>query len=153
MPPGPPLFRADLKAIDAAGLTPTWVQWIKLNRLQQVTQEAQIQVWCRWIEAGLGDALRTEASDIVESGSFSHPWGGLRARMRKAEAAQVAQQQVSTVFGVPQVQPGERRRAPGGEVWTVEIVEYGIVYFEEVGAPTDQPDATVGRWPLEAARG
>ena len=152
-PPAAAPFRASMAAIEAAGLTPVWVQWIKLNRLQQVTQEAQIQIWRGWIDAGLSDVLKTEASDIVESGSFSHPWGGLRARMRKAEAAKATQVQVVAVFGAPRVQPGERRTAPDGQTWTVEIVEYGIVYFEEIGAPTDQPDAAVGRWPLEAARG
>jgi hypothetical protein len=151
-PPAAP-FQAALKALAAARLTEVWVQWIKLNRLQQVTQEAQIQVWCRWIDAGLGDSLRSEATDIVESGSFAHPWGGLKARMQKAQAAQVVQAQVSASFGASELQPGERRAAPDGRVWTVEVVEFGIVYFEEIGAPTDLGDRIVARWPLEVTRG
>jgi len=151
-PPATP-HRAALSAIEAAGLTPTWVQWIKLNRLAQVSQEAQIAVWHGWIDAGLGETLKAAAADIVESGSFAHPWGGLKARMQKAQAAQVVQQQVAATFGEPAVAPGQRRVAPDGRIWTVEVVEFGIVYFEEVGAPTDLGDRLVARWALEANHG
>jgi len=152
-PPAATPFRAALNAIDAAGLTPTWVQWIKLNRLAQVSQEAQIAVWHGWIDAGLTEQLRVAAADIVESGSFAHPWGGLKARMQKAQAAQAVQQQVAATFGEAAVSPGQRRIAPDGRVWTVEVVEFGIVYFEEVGAPTDLGDRIVARWALEVSHG
>ena len=146
-------FRRALDAIDAAGLTPSWVSWVRLNALRQVSQEAQAPVWQEWIEAGLADELRENVSDLVQSGdSFSHPWGALRARLRKAGALRAAQGQAAAAFGPPTVQPGERRIAPSGAVWTVEVVEFGIVYFEEIGAPTDLGDVIVSRWPLEGSR-
>ncbi len=152
VPPAATTYRAALGAIDGAGLTTVWVQWIKLNQLRQVSQEAQIGVWKGWIDAGLGDELRTQATDIIECGSFAHPWGGLKARMQKAQAALIVKAQVDATFGPAQVAPGERRVAPDGQAWTVEVVEFGIVYFEEIGAPTDMGDRLVSRWPLEVRR-
>jgi len=128
-PPATPL-----SAIDAAGLQPTWVQWIKLNRLAQVSQEAQIVVWQGWIEAGLGETLKA-AADIVESGSFAHPWGGLKARMQKAQVAQAVQTQVAAIFGSSGVHPGERRTAPDSRVWTVEVVEFGTCSSRKSARP------------------
>jgi len=135
VPPAATPFRAALNAIETAGLTPTWVQWIKLNRLAQVSQEAQIVVWQGWIEAGLGETLKTAAADIVESGSFAHPWGGLKARMQKAQAAQTVQQQVAATFGEPAISPGQRRIAPDGRIWTVEVVEFGTCSSRKSARP------------------
>lgn len=46
----------------------------------------------------------------------------------------------------PGCQPGERRRAPDGQVWTVEAVDYGLVYFVEPNSPRDLLDTAVTKW-------
>ncbi|MFC4454757.1 hypothetical protein [Deinococcus sonorensis] len=140
-PPGP--FHAARDAINAAGLLPTWHDWVRLNRLHPVTQERQAPLWQAWIQQGLTEPLQAHVHDIIQSGSFAHPLGALRARMAK----QLAPPPQSPGCG-PTVRPGERRTAPDGRTWTVESVEYGLVYFEDVGAPADLGAAIVERWPL-----
>jgi hypothetical protein len=50
----------------------------------------------------------------------------------------------------PGCRPGERRRAPDGQVWTVESVNHGAVNFEEYDAPPYVPVGVVATWPVEA---
>ena len=47
-------------------------------------------------------------------------------------------------------QPGERRQAPDGQVWTVESVNHGAVNFEEYEAPPYVPVAVVLTWAVLA---
>ena len=50
----------------------------------------------------------------------------------------------------PGCQPGERRRAPDGQVWTVEAIEHGRITFAEYDAPAYVPITVVSSWAVEA---
>jgi DNA-binding Lrp family transcriptional regulator len=120
-PPAATPFRAALNAIEAAGLTPTWLQWIRSNALRQVAQEAQAAVWQEWIEAGHAAPLKANVLDLVQSGgSFSHPWGALKARMLKAATAPLAPAQIP-------FKPGHRvRYEDGTEALVLDVRARGV---------------------------
>ena len=122
-PPAATPFRAALNAIEAAGLTPTWVQWIKLNRLQQVSQEAQAGVWQAWIEGGQVAILKANVLDIVQSGeAFSVPWAVLKARMLKAATATAQALPTHVPF-----KPGHRvRYEDGSDALVLDVRARGI---------------------------
>lgn len=122
-PPAATPFRAALRAIDAAGLTPTWLQWIRSNTLRQVAQEAQAAVWQEWIEAGQAAPLKANVLDLVQSGgSFSHPWGALKARMLKAATATAQALPTHIPF-----KPGHRvRYEDGSDALVLDVRARGI---------------------------
>lgn len=125
LPPPPSPYRAAMATITEAGLLPVWRDWVKLNALGTVTQEAQAPRWQLWISEGQGGLLGEQAQDIIESGSFTHPWGALRARMGKhaaAQAAHAAQTPPASTFEV-----GQQVRYPDGSLARVVAVRsHGI---------------------------
>lgn len=134
------------------GMLGVWRDWVRLDRLPQVSQEAQVPQWAAWIQAGSADALRAAATEIITSGSWSHPWGGLKHKMSQAHSAAAAsaarEQQAAADTPAPLLQPGERRSAPDGREWTVAYSEWGFVYFEETTAPDGLTEREVLTWPL-----
>ncbi|GAA5514791.1 hypothetical protein Dcar01_03552 [Deinococcus carri] len=150
-------YRAAQEALAAAGAWDIWQGWVPgvpgLSR-NRAAQDAQIAQFATWVQAGLVEDLRQNARDIVVAGSFAHPFPALVKRMERAEAVQHAQRQnldeTRRAFGEATCMPGERRRAPDGRVWTVEAVEYGMVFFAESGAPLDVPDRVAAEWEVEA---
>lgn len=141
-----------LQVVVGAGLQNLWQDWIRLGKLAVVTQRAQIAFWADWITQGHGELLRSEVKYVIEQGSYSHPFAGLKARMTKGIAAlkagSAAADDLKRAYGEPQCQSGERRRAPDGQVWTVDYVEYGIVFWAEAHAPLDIQDGFAAQWPL-----
>ncbi|GGJ89931.1 hypothetical protein [Deinococcus aquiradiocola] len=137
VPPAGP-YRAALNAIDTAGLTPDWAQWIRANALRPAAQEAQAPVWQAWIDAGHADTLKVHALDLVQSGgSFTHPWGALKARMRNASIPPAG---TAPPAPVP-YRPGDRvRYEDGSEAVVLDVRARGIT--------TDHPhhpDVPIGR--------
>ncbi|MBZ9752755.1 helix-turn-helix domain-containing protein [Deinococcus sp. HMF7604] len=125
-------YRAAMDSISAAGLLPVWRDWVRLNRLAQVTQEAQVLVWAEWIGAGQAEVLRHNAVDLIQSGSFSHPWGALRKRMQFDPNAGQNGQTTATPER-PTLAVGQRVRYPdGSEATVLAVLSRGIA--------TDHPD-------------
>ncbi|MFC4639825.1 hypothetical protein [Deinococcus hohokamensis] len=149
----PANYRAAQEILTAAGAWDVWAKWTKARKLDRAAQDAQIVQFAAWVQAGLGAELAQHATEITAAGSYAHPYLALVDRMKRAvkvsqtEAAN--RDELNRAQGSAKCQPGERRRAPDGQVWTVEVVEHGLVYFAETGAPLDQGDAIVARWPRE----
>lgn len=153
----PQTYRAAQDALTRAGawdLWQTWVRGVPALARSRAAQDAQIVQFAAWVDEGFGDPLRENVKNIVEAGTFAHPYNALKARMEKLKAVQHAEKEkiveLRRAFGDAQCQPGERRRAPDGRVWTVEIVEYGVVFFAELGAPLDVTDREAAGWAVEA---
>ncbi|EYB68911.1 hypothetical protein DEIPH_ctg013orf0013 [Deinococcus phoenicis] len=150
-------YRAAQEALSNAKAWDIWQGWVPgvpgLSR-NRAAQDAQIAQFAAWVADGLVEDLRQNARDIVVAGSFAHPFPALVKRMERAEAVQHARRQnldeTRRVFGEATCTPGERRRAPDGRVWTVEAVEYGLVFFAESGAPLDVPDRVAAAWEVLA---
>jgi len=123
VPPAAPVapYRAALNAIEAAGLTPVWVQWIRANALESAAQEAQATVWQEWIAAGQVTLLKANALDVIQSGgAFSVPWAVLKARMTKATTAP------ATPAPIP-FRPGHRvRYEDGSEALVLDVRARGV---------------------------
>lgn len=135
-PAAPSAYRAALDAVTGAGLLPVWRDWVRLNRLAQVSQDAQIAVWARWIQEGQSELLRQHAQDIIESGSFSHPWGALRKRMAAAPIHPITP---TSTAELP-FKEGQRVRYPDG-------TEAEVLGVRPAGITTDHPtfpDVPVG---------
>ncbi|MCP2015641.1 hypothetical protein L1280_002809 [Deinococcus sp. HSC-46F16] len=146
-------YRAAQDALSNAGAWDVWANWLRGNPAlsrNRAAQDAQIAQFAEWVRGGLIEELRQHAREIVVAGSFAHPYLALEARMDRAKVVQDAKQQnvdeTRRAFGEPTCTPGERRRAPDGQTWTVEEVAYGLVIFEEAAAPLDVPDAVVAEW-------
>ncbi|MFD2609533.1 hypothetical protein ACFSR9_08795 [Deinococcus taklimakanensis] len=122
-------YRAAMDAISAAGLLPVWRDWVRLNRLAQVTQEAQAPTWAAWIADGHTETLRVNALDIIQSGSFSHPWGALRKRMTIPQAGALP----AVPAPRPTLSAGQRVRYPDG-------TEATILAVLSRGVATDHPE-------------
>lgn len=122
-------YRAAMDAISAAGLLPVWRDWVRLNRLAQVTQEAQAPTWAAWIADGHTETLRVNALDIIQSGSFSHPWGALRKRMATPQAGALP----AVPAPRPTLSAGQRVRYPDG-------TEATILAVLSRGVATDHPE-------------
>lgn len=126
-------YRAAMDAISAAGLLPVWRDWVRLNRLAQVTQENQAVVWADWIAAGQRDLLELNAKDLILSGSFSHPWGALRKRMQAFDPNAGQSAQASPAAERPTFAAGQRVRYPdGSEATVLAVLSRGVA--------TDHPD-------------
>ena len=153
----PQTYRAAQDALTRAGAWDIWQTWVRgvpaLGR-NRAAQDAQIAQFAGWVDEGFADPLRDNVKNIVEAGTFAHPYNALKARMEKLKAVQHAEKEkvveLRRAFGDAQCQPGERRRAPDGRAWTVEAVEYGVVFFAEVGAPLDVTDREAAGWAVEA---
>lgn len=158
-PAAPPAasYREAMGALQAAGAWDIWHNWVlTIPRLAQNhgAQNAQVAQFAEWVKAGLMDRLRRDAAEIAAAGSFLHPFSALKKRMERAWAKK---QECHTtvpksIQGEPQCQSGERRRAPDGQIWTVERVDvkYGIVVFEEAEAPHQIPDPVAASWEVIA---
>lgn len=152
-PAAPQTYREAQEVLTATGTWDTWAAWTKARRLDRAAQDAQIVQFATWAQAGLSTELRQNASEITAAGSYAHPYLALADRMKRAakvlESEAANRDELRRTYGEPRCQPGERRLAPSGQVWTVDYVEYGLVYFAEPSAPMDQGDAIVARWPLD----
>ncbi|WP_412027040.1 helix-turn-helix domain-containing protein [Deinococcus yunweiensis] len=130
-PAAPATYRAAMDAISGAGLLPVWRDWVRLNKLAQVSQEAQALVWGRWISEGKAETLRAQATDLIASGSFSHPWGALRKRMSAQALPPVSM--TSGPLERPSLRVGQRVRYPDGtEATVLAILSRGVA--------TDHPE-------------
>ncbi|GGK11371.1 hypothetical protein GCM10008955_00750 [Deinococcus malanensis] len=134
VPPVAGPYRAAMDTISAAGLLPVWRDWVRLNRLAQVTQEAQAPVWAGWINGGQTDLLRQHAVDLIQSGSFSHPWGALRKRMMiQAFEPNSPSPHNRPTPERPSLTTGQRVRYPdGSEATVLAVLSRGIA--------TDHPE-------------
>ncbi|WP_412027882.1 helix-turn-helix domain-containing protein [Deinococcus yunweiensis] len=131
LPAAPTTYRGAMDAISGAGLLPVWRDWVRLNKLAQVSQEAQALVWGRWISEGKAETLRAQATDLIESGSFSHPWGALRKRMSVQGLSPVPV--AGTAPERPSLRAGQRVRYPDGtEATVLAILSRGVA--------TDHPE-------------
>ncbi|MFC6659330.1 hypothetical protein [Deinococcus multiflagellatus] len=132
----PATYRAAQEILTAAGAWDIWAAWTKARKLDRAAQDAQIIQFATWVQEGRASELRQHAGEITVAGSYAHPYLALADRMRRAAKVQQAETaNRANVRKGAQCQPGERRRAPNGQVWTIESVEHGLVYFAESNAP------------------
>lgn len=146
----------DEDVVVGAGLEDLWKDWTSESKAAPVTQARQQAVWARWVREGHTDLLREAAENILTLGSFAHPQAALQARMKAGieakgrSSARPGSAAAAGGEGAPTCQPGERRQAPDGQVWTVESVNHGAVNFEEYEAPPYVPVAVVLTWAVRA---
>ena len=145
----------DEDVVVGAGLENLWKDWTSESKAAPVTQARQQAVWARWVREGHTDLLREAAENILTLGSFAHPQAALQARMKagieaKGKSSARPGGAAAGGEGAPACQPGERRQAPDGQVWTVESVNHGAVNFEEYEAPPYVPVAVVLTWAVLA---
>lgn len=129
-----PNYADALRAVDGAGLLGVWRNWVVLGKLTKPTQEAQLPVWAEWITAGRADALRAEAQNIIDMGSYAHPFAGLKKRMansaidEKAHGSEKGSAAARAAF-----RTGQRVRYPDGtEATVLAVLSRGIA--------TDHPE-------------
>lgn len=156
---------SDLHQVIAdAGFAPLWQDWCEANPMllrNPVAIRAQMQQFADWIGMDHGRELHEHAERVITSGSYRHPFLALKARMKVAvdtkaiRARLIAEREAEerAYTATPVCQPGERRQERCGRVWTVESVEYGRVFFRELGAPIDERDSEVATWTLVPPEG
>lgn len=146
----------DEDVVVGAGLEDLWKDWANASNANPVTLARQQAAWAKWVREGHADLLREAAGEILDLGSYAHPQAGLVAKMKTGIAAKGRSSArpggaaAAGGEGAPTCQPGERRQAPDGQVWTVESVNHGAVNFEEYEAPPYVPVAVVLTWAVLA---
>ena len=145
----------DEDVVVGAGLENLWNDWAKASNANPVTLARQQAAWAFWVREGHADLLREAAGQVLDLGSYAHPQAGLKAKMKtgieaKARSSARPGGAAAGGEGTPTCQPGERRQAPDGQVWTVESVNHGAVNFEEYEAPPYVPVAVVLTWAVRA---